>query len=329
MTRKEPLRLLSENDVKSVGLSLHEVLNLTEYAYLLDASGLAEVPTKIGVHPDYPGSFLHAMPAWVDEARALGMKWVSYFPGNFDRDLPDSTGIIILNHPDTGQPVCIMEGMHVTFLRTAACAAVAVRNLMIEPPQTLTLVGCGGLGKWSLRMMTVAFPSITRIFVSSRTPASRERFCAEMQAEGSGSPAITPVDDLVSAAQQSDVIITSIPPGEAQPVSPACLKPGSFFVPLDLMNSWQDDVLQATNRIVADNPQNLADLLAKARPDANGAVGKIARLQEAVAGRADKSARRDRTFVGVCGIASTDVVIGWEIYRRAVRAGIGTSFGMT
>ena len=173
-----PIRLLSETDVRSLGLSLPEVLNLTEYAYLLDAGGHAEVPTKIGVHPDYPRSFLHAMPAWVGEARALGLKWVSYFPGNFERGTADSTGIIILNDPDTGHPVCIMEGMYVTFLRTAACAAVAVRNLMQQPPRSLMLVGCGGLGKWSLRMMTAAFPSIEQIYVSSRT-----RNCASASAK--------------------------------------------------------------------------------------------------------------------------------------------------
>ena len=92
------------------------------------------------------------MPAWVGGARALGMKWVSYFPGNFARGLPDSTGIIILNDPDFGLPCCIMEGMYVTFLRTAACAAVAAKYLAPRPPKTLGLIGCGGLGLWSLRI---------------------------------------------------------------------------------------------------------------------------------------------------------------------------------
>jgi ornithine cyclodeaminase/alanine dehydrogenase-like protein (mu-crystallin family) len=77
------------------------------------------------------------MPAWVNGAPALGMKWVSYFPGNFDRGLPDSTGIIILNDPEHGLPCCIMEGLYVTFLRTAACAAVAAKYLAPRPPKSL------------------------------------------------------------------------------------------------------------------------------------------------------------------------------------------------
>ena len=117
------IRLLSEKDSRAVSPTLVEIVALVEQAYRLDAEGKAEVPTKIGVHPERANTFLHAMPAWVGEAKALGMKWVSYFPGNFDSGLPDSTGIIILNDPDIGLPRCIMEGMYVTFLRTAACAA--------------------------------------------------------------------------------------------------------------------------------------------------------------------------------------------------------------
>ena len=121
------------------------------------------------------------------------MKWVSYFPGNFDRGLPDSTGIIILNDPEHGLPCCIMEGMYVTFLRTAACAAVAAKYLAPRPPKTLGLIGCGGLGLWSLRIMSATFPSIEQVFVSSRTRGSREEFCAKMAQEGNWT--ITPVDD--------------------------------------------------------------------------------------------------------------------------------------
>lgn len=319
----KPLRLLSEADIRSTGISPKEVLSLTEYAYLLDAADQVEVPLKIGVHPPHTGSFLHAMPAWADETRALGMKWVSYFPGNLSRGLPDSTGILILNDPDIGHPVCIMEGMYITFMRTAACATIAARSLLPDQPQSLMLLGCGGLGRWSLRMMTAAFPSITRVFVSSRTPQSRMAFCERMQKEGEWT--ITPVDDPVPAMRQSDIIVSSIPPGGERPVTADCLKPGSLFIPLDLSNSWQIDVVENIDRIVADDPRNMAQMLQR-----RGAiVPDITRLQKVVVGHEEKAGPRERTFVGICGIASTDMVVGWEIYRRAVAQEIGTLFKMT
>src|SRR5262245_18195438 len=202
------IKLLSEKDIRAVSPELMEVVALVEQAYRLDAEGKVEVPTKIGVHPQRANAFLHAMPAWVGDVRALGMKWVSYFPGNFDRGLPDSTGIIILNDPDIGLPCCIMEGMYVTFIRTAACAAVAAKHLAPRPPETLGLIGCGGLALWSLRVTTATFPSIRQVLVSSRTRRSREEFCSRLSQEGNWP--LTPVDDPLQAVRNVDIVVTSM-----------------------------------------------------------------------------------------------------------------------
>jgi alanine dehydrogenase len=326
MTADGSIRLLSERDVRAVGLSLAEVIALIEQVYLLDAQGRAEVPMKLGVHPGKTSSFLHAMPAWVDGARALGMKWISYFPGNSQQGLPDSTGIIILNEPDHGLPVCIMEGMLVTFLRTAACAAVAVKHILPASPKSLGLIGCGGIGRWTLRMMLAAFPTIQKVYVASRTPASRASFCAEMQGESAA--ALTAVDDPRSAIEGTDVVVSSIPPGPDRPVRAQWLSPGSIFIPLDILNSWGDDVIAAATRVVSDDPANFTSRLQARRPDALAAIKANVSLQEVVAGSAPKAQGGERTFAVICGIASTDVIVAWEIYRRACAAGLGQIFAM-
>jgi alanine dehydrogenase len=320
------IRLLSEKNIRSVSPTLLEIVALVEQAYRLDAEGKAEVPTKIGVHPERPNAFLHAMPAWVGDARALGMKWVSYFPGNFARGLPDSTGIIILNDPDVGLPCCIMEGMYVTFLRTAACGAVAAKYLVPRPPKTLGLIGCGGLGLWSLRMMTATFPSIERVYVSSRTPRSREEFCAKVSQEGKWT--IAPVDDALDAVRDMDIVVTSIPPGDVRPVTGEALAPGGVLIPLDLVNSWQDNVLPAIDRVAADNPAHFSAQIQGRRATAFHALKPPVSLQDIVAGKSARASASERTLVAVCGIASTDVVVGWEIYRRANAANVGLEFDM-
>ena len=54
-----------------LGRSTPETVALVEQAYRLDAEGKAEVPTKIGVHPDRANTFLHAMrPGWAMPARS-------------------------------------------------------------------------------------------------------------------------------------------------------------------------------------------------------------------------------------------------------------------
>jgi len=318
------IKLLSEKDIRAVSPALMEVVALVEQAYRLDAEGKVEVPTKIGVHPERANAFLHAMPAWVGGTRALGVKWVSYFPGNFSRGLPDSTGIIILNDPDVGLPRCIMEGMYVTFLRTAACAAVAAKHLRSRPPRTLGLIGCGGLGLWSLRVMTSVFPSIQQVFVSSRTRESRERFCANMSREGSWR--IAAVDDPLQAVRDVDIVVSSMPPADVKPVSADALTPGTLFIPLDLVNSWQDNVLAAIDRVAADNPTHFAAQVQSRRAPAFPLLKHPTSIQDVVAGKSPRVSSSQRALIAVCGIASTDVVVGWEIYRRARAANVGLEF---
>ncbi len=318
--------LLNETHVRSVAPDLRDVVSLVEQAYRLDSEGKADVPTKVGVHPSYPNSFLHAMPAWVDDVRALGMKWISYFPGNLQRGIPNSTGIIILNSPDDGRPCCIMEGMHVTLVRTAACAAIAAKYLLASPPKSLGLIGCGGLGLWALRLMRTVFPNIERVMVSSRTPESRKLFCAERSSEG---PCILiPVDHADEAVRDVDVVISSVPPGNAKPVRGDVLEPRTLFIPLDLTNSWDDMVMQTADRVVADNPSDFSGRVQNRRGGRFPALAHIDRIQDLVSGRTKKSRLGERIVVAVCGIASTDLVLAWEIYRRALKAGAGIKFDL-
>lgn len=321
------IRLLSKDDIQAVGLSLDEVLQLTHETYVRDAQGVVDVPTKIGVHPSAPHSFLDAMPAWVggDDA-ALGIKWVSYFPGNSAQGIEDSSGVIILNHPDHGHPVCIMEGMHITFLRTAACAAIMAKQVIKAPPSSIGLVGCGNLGRWSLRVMAQAFPSIKTVYVASNTADSRERFCKEMREEGSWE--LLPVDHVRDAVCHSDIVISSIPPTSQPPIEAQWLRPDSVFIPLDLTNSWHANILPLATRVVADNPEFLHRLLRKHRPELADARAQTVPFQGLALNGIEADQRTGMTFVAVCGIASTDVMLGWEVYRRACDANLGMMFDL-
>lgn len=320
------IRLLNQKQVQTVAPDLPAIISLVEEAYRLDAEGMVDVPTKIGIHPTAPKSFLHAMPAWVDSVRALGVKWISYFPGNLTRGIPNSTGIVILNDPDDGQPCCIMEGMQITLLRTAACAAIAAKHLVTAPPKSLGLVGCGELGLWSLRLMTTVFTSIERVLVSSRSHESRRSFCAKHASEGPWT--LIPAAHPDEAVRDVDVVVSSVPPGDTRPVHGDALKPGGLFIPLDVTNSWDDTVMQRAERVIADNPDDFSTRVRNRRGRSFSVLANIDRIQDLVVGRAAKSKPGERTVVAVCGIASTDLVLAWEIYRRALKAGVGSCFDL-
>ncbi len=57
---------------------------------------------------------------------AAGVKWVSGYPGNQARGLPYINGLLILNDPETGMPLAVMDCVWITAMRTAAATACRI-----------------------------------------------------------------------------------------------------------------------------------------------------------------------------------------------------------
>jgi len=90
--------------------------------------------------------------------KSAGVKWVSGFPENHKRGLPYITGLLVLNDPDTGLPVAVMDCAWITAMRTAAATAVAARRLARPESSVLGILGCGVQGKANTEALNVLFP---------------------------------------------------------------------------------------------------------------------------------------------------------------------------
>ena len=318
--------VLDRAAIEAVAPPIAEIVDIVEDTYRMDAAGEVEAPTKIGVHPDRPHSFLHAMPAWVSGGDALGVKWISYYPGNTERGWPDSSGLIVLNDPEHGLPVAIMEGMWITLVRTAACGAVAARHCVRGEPKRLGLVGCGGLGHWSVRVFGAVFPGIEEFRVASRTEASRNRFCDEMSTMGSWT--LRPVDRLEDAVRDMDIVVSSVPQGSERPLKGAWWTPGTLAIPLDVLSAWDDEAFTRLDRLVTDNYEGLQGIIRQRRP---GLVlpEDWASFGDVVTGRSPGRTNSDERIMAIpTGVASVDMTLAWEIYRRARDAGVGSEIAL-
>ena len=318
--------LLDSADIEAVAPSLTEIIDLVEETYRMDGRGEVEVPVKAGVHPDHPHSFLHAMPAWVAGEKALGMKWISYYPGNTERGYPDSSGLIVLNDPDHGLPVAIMEGMWITFVRTAACGAVAARHCAGRDPVRLGLIGCGGLGMWSLRVLSALFPTLKDVFVASRRRASREGFCAAMAEEGPWN--LTPVDSAEHAVRDMDIVVSSIPQGSERPLKASWWTAGMLAIALDVLTAWEDEAFEHIDLLVADNDSGLKAAAAQRRPDLHLPDGSASFGDIILGNRPGRLSDQDRIMAIPTGLGSVDMPLAWTIYRRARDAGLGTTIDL-
>ncbi len=328
MLKRIEIVVLGERDTAAMAPGRREIIDIIERTYRAAAAGAAEVPTKTGVHPDFPASFCHAMPAWVEAERALGMKWITYYPGNMARGLPDSSAIIVLNDADTGMPVAVMGGMWITYARTAACAAVAACHLAPPRARRLGLLGCGGLGTWSLRMLSEVLPDLAEVRVASRSRESRERFCREMAAQGPWT--LVPVDRNEDAVRECDVIVSSIPPSKTPEAFEAWWSPGALAIPLEVAGCWDNAAFERTDVLVSDGFELLVRAASQMRPGLVLSKESHVRLEDVVAGRAQGRRSPEQRIMAVpTGVASVDMTLGWEIFRRARAAGLGTAISLT
>ena len=135
------LLYLSAQDVADVGVSMSEIIEALEAMFVEKGKGEVEMPPKPGIHTR-PNAFIHAMPAYIPSLGSAGLKWVSGYPDNPDKGLPYISGLLILNDPESGIPISVMDATWITAMRTGAATAVAAKRLARSDSRSVGIVAC-------------------------------------------------------------------------------------------------------------------------------------------------------------------------------------------
>jgi alanine dehydrogenase len=148
MARK--IRVLRASDLNGV-LDMRDVLVLIEQAFAERGLGRTEMPAKSYLHfPDHQGVLL-IMPGNVPGMREAAVKLINVHTRNpIDHGLPTLIATVVLVSPETGEPVCIMDGTYITGMRTGAVSGVATKFLARQDSRVLGIVGAGFQGPFQL-----------------------------------------------------------------------------------------------------------------------------------------------------------------------------------
>ncbi|MDT4957659.1 MAG: hypothetical protein QOD31_1458 [Pseudonocardiales bacterium] len=188
--------VLSATEVESL-LDLDALVEAIEAAMIDLSSGRASMPARVAaVVPDRQ-ALLAAMPAFLPSAGALTAKLVSQFPQNEDR--PSHQALICCFDPETGTPVAIMDGTHVTALRTAAGSALASRLLARPGASVVAVLGTGVQARAHARLM-VRLAGVRIIRVAGRNPLRVQHIVDELVAAGVPAEAADSIEDAVRSA---------------------------------------------------------------------------------------------------------------------------------
>jgi ornithine cyclodeaminase/alanine dehydrogenase-like protein (mu-crystallin family) len=143
------LLVLSQSEVQSL-LDVDELLEALSRAFVEVSAGRTSVPPRVAARTS--GGLLGVMPGYLPGA-GLEAKLVAVFPGNHQHALPSHMALIALFDEETGRPMALMDGTHITAVRTAAAAALSARLLARADVRVLAILGAGVQGDAHLDAM--------------------------------------------------------------------------------------------------------------------------------------------------------------------------------
>ena len=306
---------------------LEERLRLAEVTMTAFARpGAAQLPPKTAIHPRAADAFVHAMPAHLraddPSGDLVGMKWVAGYATNTAVGLPGISAVVIVNDPETGFPVAILDGGPITAQRTAAVSGLAIRRYGPDPSghHEVALIGAGVQGRSHLPVLAHLLPGAT-LHLFDPGPGRAEALAGVARSMG-GFGEVVVHDSARATVEPADVVVTAASFGSksaSQSMTNAWLRPDATVVPIDYATYCAAEVANEASLFLVDNREQY--LYNREHGNFDGYPEPHATIGEAIlAGTARPAGRVVVTHLGV-GLA--DLVFSDAIVRNAVARGLG------
>ncbi|WP_179295859.1 ornithine cyclodeaminase family protein [Mesorhizobium sp. WSM4312] len=315
---------LTKGDTAVLILSEGEVRTCIDLRRLLEAlaEGFKALSRGEIVNPARPqldiprAGYSLAMPAWM-AGMHLSVKIVNVFEGNIARAIPSHLATIHLFDPETGMPVCVMDGTYITAVRTSGSAVLSVRELARRDARVATVVGAGVQAGQHLHLLPLV-RDFTEIRVASKEFADARALAAQH-------PGVVAVSDLEAAVRSSDVVCLAT--HSYQPViSAEWLRPGTHVssvgvappggeLPVELVG--RASLFVETRDAFAPTPVGSCELDG-IDPQTGTELGEML-----LGLRPGRISADQITVYKAMGVAMEDLVAADLAYREAVRRGLG------
>jgi thiomorpholine-carboxylate dehydrogenase len=296
------LPILDEQQVRK-HLSMAELIPEMEKALSDFSSGKVTQPVRQVIPVDPPGGFYGIMPALTPDG--LGQKIVTFYPPNADKGIPTHMALIVLNDPQTGGPLAVMDGRLITEMRTAAVSAAATKLLAPKNSKVLAILGSGVQARSHFEALRLV-RNFEDVRVWSQTKSNADEFSREIGAR------VTSAEDAVRGA---DVIVT-VTSSKTPVMRGAWLKRGCHVNAIGACRpDWRelDDDAMRNNVVFVDS----REAAMKESGDVILSGAKIyAELGEAFAGKIDNRADETTIFKSL-GMAVEDIAAALLVYRKA------------
>lgn len=323
--------LLSRADVNQV-LEMNEAIRVLEDAFADFAQRKITMPQRPVIFIPEQEGLCAFMPAYLPEMGALGIKAVTSFRGNGRRfGLSTIFGMVLLLEHESGQPLAIMDGTHLTNVRTGAASGVATCHLARPESRILGVLGSGAQALTQIWAVCCVRPiEEVRVF-SPHLKSHWDTF--QQQISKLVNVIVRPVETAREAVEACDVVVVAT--SAAEPVLD-----GNWFSPGTHINGVGshapklreiDSTTVRRSRIVCDSVEaclvEAGDLLIPIAEGSLEATAVQSSLGEIICGEQKGRVNEDEiTLFKSVGLAFQDVSVAQIAYERAQASGLGMEF---
>lgn len=312
---------LTKKECIDAGPSIDETLCLIRQALIAHGKKEYEMPAKIGIHP-WSDVFFHAMPAYVPDNLACGLKWIACFPRNPKQfNLDQTTGLLVMNDIETGTPYAVMDCSWLTAMRTPAVSAITAEAFHPNA-EYFGMFGCGVQGVEHVKFMSFVLPKLKKIYINDIHPEVEDQLIEAVKpyvnVEVVKAPPKTIAEKCDLMASATIILLDPLAVVKREWVSP-----GQTILSCDLNTFWDPAIQREADKYFVDSREE-HELFAGMGYFPEGLPKIVGETGEVIAGMMPgRTAIDELIVVSNIGMSVCDVVMGKAIFEKALSLGFG------
>lgn len=320
---------LNALDVEALALTDEEILSAIEGSLAAQGRGETVIEPRMHLIPynSVHGHFNVLRGAFRAPIKRAGVKVIGDYVDNYKVGLPSEMGILLLMDPVTGVPTAIVDGSHLTDMRTGAVTAIGAKYLARKGSRVLGHIGARGTAYWNVRLLDRLF-NFDEIRVHSRRADSRNAF-AERLSQDLGKP-VRATEDWRSCVEGADIVVEASRLMKPQPLlRTEWIKPGAFVVPYGTMSAVELSITDIMTKLVVDDwgqckGGQFGSLRAHVETGRLSEATLYAEMGQIVAGlKPGREADTETNLFWHRGLSLSDIALGDAMLAKADRLGIG------
>ncbi len=154
------IKMLDNGKINSL-ISMRDAINVMDQAFMSFSNGSTKVPHRSITYIKNLDLFFK--PAYNESLGRVAIKIITQKKDGNLNGVPAILGVVLLLDMNTGAVLSMMDGTHITSLRTGAAGGIATELLSRKDASTVAIFGCGVQGKTLLEATCAVRPIVNAL----------------------------------------------------------------------------------------------------------------------------------------------------------------------